>query len=82
MERIALENILKLSGENYVVWHEQFETIALQCGEAERTWKIETSYEPGRPAPDDEIYDGLSREYKDKVFVWDYDSWKRSYVVR
>jgi hypothetical protein len=42
MERIASENIVKLPGENYVLWHEQFETIALQYGEAERTWKIES----------------------------------------
>jgi hypothetical protein len=77
MERIASENIVKLPRENYVVWHEKFETIALQYGEAERTWKTETSYERGKPAPDDEIYDGLSWEYKDKVFLWDYDLWKR-----
>jgi hypothetical protein len=47
----------------------QFKTIASQYGEAERMKKIETSYEPGRPAPGDEIYDDFFQENKDKEFV-------------
>jgi hypothetical protein len=77
MERIILENMVKFLRENYATWYEQYETVALHYGEAGRAWKNEAPYELLRPSPDDKVYDDLCQEYKDKVFMSDYESWKK-----
>jgi hypothetical protein len=49
----------------------------LQYGEAGKAWKSEEPLELIQPSPDDEIYQDLLEEYKLKVYMSDYETYKK-----
>jgi hypothetical protein len=49
----------------------------LQYGEAGKAWKSEEPIELIGPSPDDEIYQDLPEEYKLKVYMSDYETYKK-----
>jgi hypothetical protein len=77
MDRKFLDCPIKLGKDNFVSWYEQFENIALQYGEAGKAWICEEPLELIRPSPDDEIYQVLPEEYKLKVYILDYETYKK-----
>jgi hypothetical protein len=63
----------RLGKENFIVWCEKFETVAMQYGDAGISWKKETLMVFSLPKIDDAKYDSVNEELKEKMFLGDYD---------